>query len=96
MSSVAATTSWQDRVGAVDWAAVRAGLDRYGCGLTGPLLTAGEAAGIAALYTDDSRFRSTVTMASESPRPSCSGTAKATGTHCTVTSTAISCSRCRS
>ena len=37
-------------------------LDAYGCGLTGPLLTADEAAQIAALYGDDSRFRSTVNM----------------------------------
>jgi hypothetical protein len=54
--------TWQDRAEAVDWAAVRAELDRYGCALTGPLLTPGEAAGIAALYGDDSRFRSTITM----------------------------------
>src|SRR5262249_12900726 len=39
-----------------------AGLDRYGCALTGPLLTPREAAGIAALYPDDARFRSTVNM----------------------------------
>ena len=53
---------WPGRVEATDWAAVRAGLDDYGCALTGPLLTAGEAAGIAALYPDDSRFRSTIDM----------------------------------
>jgi uncharacterized protein len=41
---------------------VRADLDTYGCGLTGPLLTSDEAAQIAALYDDDSRFRSTVNM----------------------------------
>ncbi len=33
--------TWRDRVEAVDWSAVRAGLDRYGCALTGPLLTPG-------------------------------------------------------
>jgi len=55
--------SWRDRVDAVDWDAVRADLDRYGCGLTGPLLTSAEAAEIAALYADGSRFRSTVNMA---------------------------------
>ena len=54
--------SWQDRVSATDWGAVRADLDSYGCGLTGPLLTPAEAAGIAALYTDDARFRATVNM----------------------------------
>ena len=53
---------WRDRAEAVDWDGVRAELDRYGCALTGPLLTPGEAAEIAALYADDSRFRSTITM----------------------------------
>jgi uncharacterized protein len=53
---------WRDRAEAVDWEAVRAELDQYGCALTGPLLTPGEAAEIAALYADDSRFRSTITM----------------------------------
>jgi hypothetical protein len=55
--------SWRARVDAVDWDAVGADLDRYGCGLTGPLLTPAEAAEIAALYGDVSRFRSTITMA---------------------------------
>ena len=54
--------TWPDRVEAVDWSAVRADLDRYGCALTGPLLTPRETAGIAALYPDDTRFRSTVNM----------------------------------
>ena len=53
---------WRDRAEAVDWAGIRAELDRYGCALTGPLLTPREAAEIAALYADDSRFRSTITM----------------------------------
>ncbi|HXC82432.1 MAG TPA: 2OG-Fe(II) oxygenase [Trebonia sp.] len=55
--------SWRARVDAVDWDGVRADLDRYGCGLTGPLLTSAEAAEIAGLYADVSRFRSTVNMA---------------------------------
>jgi hypothetical protein len=76
MSNTAATTAnarrdadiaeakpWRARVDAVDWDAVRTDLDRYGCGLTGPLLRPAEAAGIAALYADVSRFRSTVAMA---------------------------------
>jgi hypothetical protein len=54
--------TWRDRVDAVDWDTVRTDLDDYGCAPTGPLLTPAEAAGIAALYTDDSRFRSTVDM----------------------------------
>ena len=53
---------WEERVGAIDWDGVRADLDAYGCGLTGPLLTSDEAAQIAALYDDDSRFRSTINM----------------------------------
>lgn len=54
--------TWRDRVDAVGWSAVRAELDRYGCALTGPLLTPLEAAEIAALYPDNARFRSTVNM----------------------------------
>ena len=53
---------WQERVSATGWDRVRADLDAYGCGLTGPLLTPEEAAQIAALYDDDSRFRSTINM----------------------------------
>jgi hypothetical protein len=53
---------WEERVSATDWDSVRADLDAYGCGLTGPLLTPDEAARIAALYDDDSRFRSTINM----------------------------------
>lgn len=60
--AAAVTGSWSDRVEAVDWAGVRGELDSYGCALTGPLLTADEAAQIAALYPDVSRFRSTVDM----------------------------------
>jgi uncharacterized protein len=61
-TSGAGGKTWRDRVEAVDWSAVRAGLDRYGCALTGQLLTPQEAAEIAALYPDDARFRSTVNM----------------------------------
>jgi uncharacterized protein len=53
---------WEERVSATDWDSVRVDLDAYGCGLTGPLLTPDEAAQIAALYDDDSRFRSTINM----------------------------------
>ena len=54
---------WRELVDAADWAAISSGLDAYGCALTGPLLRPDETAAIAALYTDDSRFRSTVNMA---------------------------------
>jgi uncharacterized protein len=55
--------TWRDRAGAADWDSIRADLDVYGCGLIGPLLNPDEAAEIAALYGDDSRFRSTINMA---------------------------------
>ena len=61
-SDTRAAPSWQARVDAVDWTAVGRGLDEYGCALTGPLLNADEAAAIASLYGDASRFRSTVNM----------------------------------
>ncbi|HTQ17154.1 2OG-Fe(II) oxygenase [Mycobacterium sp.] len=53
---------WRDRVQATDWSSVRDGLDSVGCALTGPLLSATEATEIAALYSDDARFRATVDM----------------------------------
>lgn len=55
--------TWRDRAGAADWDSIRPDLDAYGCGLIGPLLNPDEAAEIAALYSDDSRFRSTINMA---------------------------------
>ena len=54
---------WRKLVNGADWAAISAGLDAYGCALIGPLLNPDEADVIAALYTDDSRFRSTINMA---------------------------------
>ena len=56
------------RVDATRWDTVRDDLDAYGCALTGSLLTPGEAAGIAALHQDDSRFRSTIDMGRVHPR----------------------------
>ncbi len=53
---------WRDRVAATNWHTVRDDLDALGCALTGPLLSPEEAAEIAALYPDDTRFRSTVNM----------------------------------
>lgn len=53
---------WQGLVDATDWSRVGAELDDHGCALTGPLLTPTQAAEIAALYGDGSRFRSTVDM----------------------------------
>jgi hypothetical protein len=56
-------THWAGRVGAVDWDRVGTELDQYGCALTGPLLSPGEAAQLAAMYPEAGRFRSTVDMA---------------------------------
>jgi hypothetical protein len=53
---------WRDRVEAADWTTIGAELNNYGCALTGLLLTLGEAADIASLYSDDTRFRSTINM----------------------------------
>ena len=39
-----------ERVAALAWDRIGADLDAYGCAVTGPLLTAGECAGLAALY----------------------------------------------
>jgi hypothetical protein len=54
---------YAERVAAAEWAAVATELDAYGSGLIGPLLDPAETTEIAALYGDDSRFRSTVDMA---------------------------------
>ena len=55
--------SHSDRVDAADWTTIAAELDELGCGRIGPLLDPAETEEIAALYHDDSRFRSTVDMA---------------------------------
>jgi hypothetical protein len=52
-----------DRVDSADWDSLAGELDEYGCALTPQLLTAAEAARIAALYPDEQRFRATVDMA---------------------------------
>jgi hypothetical protein len=51
------------RVAGLDWPAIAAGLDAYGVGLTGPLLSVAECHALAALFDDASRFRSRVVMA---------------------------------
>ncbi|HEX8005416.1 MAG TPA: 2OG-Fe(II) oxygenase [Trebonia sp.] len=57
-------TSFGDRVGAaISWERVRGDLDEQGAALIGPLLTPGEAAGIAGLYDDGTRFRATIDLA---------------------------------
>ena len=51
------------RIAALDWAAIAAALDAYGCATTGPLLTADECAALAARYDDEALFRSRIVMA---------------------------------
>jgi uncharacterized protein len=60
--TTAPAAPWRGRVETSDWQRIGAGLDSYGCALTGPLLAPAECTAIAALYHDDGRFRSTVNM----------------------------------
>jgi hypothetical protein len=55
--------SWQERVADSDWERIQGELDALGCALTGPLLTSDETAELAALYSRDEHFRSTIDMA---------------------------------
>jgi hypothetical protein len=52
-----------DRVGALDWAALRTQLDARGFAVTEPLLDEAESAALAALFDESRRFRATVDMA---------------------------------
>ncbi len=45
------------------WDTIFGQLDAFGCGLTGPLLTARECQAVSELYADDAQFRSRVVMA---------------------------------
>src|SRR5437870_8203147 len=51
------------RVAELDWTAISRGLDDFGSSLTGHVLGPSECKGIAELYGDDRRFRSTIEMA---------------------------------
>jgi hypothetical protein len=51
-----------ERVNAIDWAHVCTELDAQGCAVLKGLLAAEECQAIAALYPDDSRFRSRIVM----------------------------------
>ena len=57
------TESVEARVAAFDWQALAADLDAYGCAVLSKLLSAGECRSIAALYPDESHFRSHIHMA---------------------------------
>ncbi|MFI7061408.1 2OG-Fe(II) oxygenase [Kribbella sp. NPDC050124] len=56
-------TTFERRVATADWDQVTAEVNDLGCALLPQLLTPREAARIAALYDDASRFRATVNMA---------------------------------
>ena len=52
-----------ERIAALDWTALAAQLDAYGCATTGALLTAQECARLAEMYASDDLFRSRIVMA---------------------------------
>ncbi|MFD6199212.1 2OG-Fe(II) oxygenase [Mycobacteriaceae bacterium NPDC060252] len=62
MSLTGAVGPWATRVHRTDWDRVRSDLESIGCAITGPLLTTVESGAIAGLYSDVTRFRSTVNM----------------------------------
>jgi hypothetical protein len=51
-------------IGALDWPAIESELDAYGCALAPKLLSREACREIAALYSDDARFRSRIVMGS--------------------------------
>jgi hypothetical protein len=55
--------SFDDRVAALDWPAIEVRLDDAGHAVSGPLLSPAECDEVAALYADDTGFRSRVVMA---------------------------------
>jgi uncharacterized protein len=56
-------SSIDERVSALDWAAIISGLDNQGCAVTGPLLRTEECSALAASYGSDQLFRSRIIMA---------------------------------
>ena len=63
MSSTSSGISQEARVAAYDWQALKGDLDTYGCAVLPKLLSPGECRAIAALYADESHFRSHIHMA---------------------------------
>ena len=57
------TPSIQDRIAALDWAAMTRDLDSFGCTTVKSVLTREECRSLAALYQRDDIFRSTIVMA---------------------------------
>jgi hypothetical protein len=63
ISSLSEVTSAEARVAAYDWQALAGELDSYGCAVLPKLLSPEECRTIAALYSDESYFRSHIHMA---------------------------------
>src|SRR5262245_14611556 len=63
LSPASAASSAEARVAACDWQALAGELDSYGCAVLPRLLSAGECRSVAALYPDETRFRSHIVMA---------------------------------
>src|ERR1700742_3050361 len=63
ISSAPAVMSAEARVAAYDWQALAGDLDNYGCAVLPKLLSSEECRTIAALYPDESHFRSHIHMA---------------------------------
>ena len=63
MSSTSSAVSAGARVAAYGWQALKGDLDTYGCAVLPKLLSPGECRAIAALYADESHFRSHIHMA---------------------------------
>jgi len=63
MSSASAISSAEARVPAYDWDELAGDLNTYGCAVLPKLLSAEECRSIAALYPDESHFRSHIHMA---------------------------------
>src|SRR5439155_184349 len=57
------TASVADRAAVLDWAAIAASLDQFGCATIGGMLSADECAEISSHYDDDALYRSRVIMA---------------------------------
>jgi hypothetical protein len=62
-TSAVSVTPAEERVAAYDWQALAGELDNYGCAVLSKLLAPEECRAIAALYQDESRFRSQIHMA---------------------------------
>jgi uncharacterized protein len=63
ISSAPVGTSAEARIAAYDWQSIAAELDTAGCAILRALLSREECRALAALYSDDSHFRSRVYMA---------------------------------